>query len=67
MVSMTTTLDSYHLAAFVEERYDIDDNDELRCKRCGQVVDWVTRHAAEKHGDDVEVIPVRNENASARW
>ena len=29
----------------------------LRCRRCQQPVYWVTKHAAVRHGDDVEVLP----------
>lgn len=31
------------------------EGNKLICNRCDMVVTWVTRHCAERHGDDVEV------------
>lgn len=41
-----------------DEHYEIpDDGLRIRCKRCGAIVHYVTRHAALVHGDDIEVMP----------
>lgn len=63
---MTKTFDLY---AFIDELYEPDfDSGAFRCKRCGQIVDWVTKHAAVKHGDDVQVMPPLNKTVTqARW
>lgn len=41
------------------EHYDTAEDSaghHLVCKRCRQRVGWVTRHAAERHGDAIEVM-----------
>lgn len=57
---------SDNIVAFINERYDRD-GDDLRCKRCGELVDWVTKHAAERHGDDIEVMPSLGHTPNPRW
>lgn len=39
-----------------------DGGPDFVCKRCGQRVGYVTKHAAERHGDNVKVMPVTNDN-----
>lgn len=40
----------------VKREYVIDQELRvLRCRRCGELVTWVSMHARERHGDDVEV------------
>lgn len=34
------------------------------CRRCGLPVAYVTKHAAVRHGDAIEVMPVRNRGRS---
>lgn len=44
---------------WVDEHYEPDptrDTSLWRCRRCG-IVDYVTKHAAARHGDGVEVLP----------
>ena len=51
-------MSGFTLADIVAVLYEVDEDlDVLRCIRCQEVVTWVTRHAAERHGDDVEVMP----------
>jgi hypothetical protein len=33
-----------------------------RCRRCGAEVGYLTKHAAERHGDAIEVMPARNDD-----
>jgi hypothetical protein len=33
-----------------------------RCCRCGAEVSYLTKHAVVRHGDDIDVMPVRNDN-----
>jgi hypothetical protein len=28
----------------------------IRCNRCGEWVTWLTKHAVERHGDDIPVV-----------
>lgn len=39
----------------------------LRCNRCGEIVTWVTRHAAERHGDNIEVMPMLEPASVGLW
>lgn len=32
------------------------------CRRCGEQVGYVTKHAAERHGDPIEVMPAVNDD-----
>jgi hypothetical protein len=32
----------------------------LVCRRCEQPVGYVTKHAVERHGDDIQVMPAVN-------
>lgn len=53
------------LAAWIGEHYDWVESPlglapQLVCKRCRKPVGYVTKHAAERHGDDIEVMPPVN-------
>jgi len=50
----------YHMGPQPE---DTSASPAILCNRCGREVDWVTRHAVERHGDtDITVIaPLRPE------
>lgn len=58
-------------SAWWQEHYDtitVPGRVSLRCKRCSVPVFHVTRHAAEVHGDPIEVMPVKVSEASRkRW
>ena len=45
-----------YVLGLVEEHFNIEGT-YMVCKHCGEVVDWVTRHLAERHGLDVRVLP----------
>jgi hypothetical protein len=50
------------LTAWMDEHYDLVESPlglmpHLVCKRCRKRVGYVTKHAAVRHGDDVEVMP----------
>ena len=34
------------------------------CRRCGQPVGYLTKHAVVRHGDKIEIMPVSNSNRS---
>lgn len=38
-----------------------DEGPDWVCKRCGMRVGYVTKHAVVRHGDDIEVMPVKND------
>ena len=41
---------------------------KILCRRCGQEVDWVTRHAVERHGDtDIVVAPPVRPEPKGGW
>lgn len=53
------------LAAWMDERYELVESPlglapDLVCRRCRKRVGYVTKHAAVRHGDDVEVMPPVN-------
>lgn len=37
------------------------------CRLCNAEVDWLTRHAAERHGDAVEVLPTVRPEPAGGW
>lgn len=43
--------------AWTEQRYVLIDR-MFRCRRCWQQVGYLTKHAAERHGDPIDVMPV---------
>lgn len=54
-------------SAWIDKHYEFKADSEnpdrppvLRCRRCGVEVGYLTKHAAVRHGDDVEVLPVKN-------
>lgn len=52
-----------NLAAWINDHYDTVESpfgSYLACKRCRKRVGYVTKHAAVRHGDDVEVMPPVN-------
>lgn len=50
-------------ANYVErENWEADGLPVLACRRCGQSVGYLTKHAAERHGDQIEVLPATNSN-----
>ncbi len=52
-----------NLAAWIDENYDRAESpfgQHLVCRRCRERVGYVTKHAAVRHGDDVEVMPPVN-------
>ena len=55
------------LAQWIEEHYNFTADNRLLCKRCGMEVTYVTKHARERHGDDVEVLPVREPALADKW
>jgi hypothetical protein len=49
--------------AWWDAHYTADDGGRTSiCRRCGQSVGYVTKHAAERHGDLIEVMPVTNDD-----
>lgn len=40
---------------------------KIECIRCGKEVDWLTRHAVERHGDQVTVIPPVHDAPEGGW
>lgn len=59
---MTTPQENF--IGWLEQRYDTPDDPhgQYVCKRCGQEVSYLTKHAAVRHGDDIEVMPAVNRN-----
>ena len=56
------------LTDWIEEHYDTDDERmAFICKRCHQEVSYVTKHAKERHGDDIKVLPVREPALADKW
>jgi hypothetical protein len=52
-----------NLAAWMDDHYEQVDSPfgpYLVCLRCRKRVGYVTKHAAVRHGDDVEVMPPVN-------
>jgi hypothetical protein len=40
----------------------------MLCTRCGAEVDWLTKHAVERHGDtDIEVMPTIGQEPVGGW
>lgn len=53
-----------NFAQWADEHYElVGDPPEYKCRRCGAVVAYLTKHAAVRHGDDIEVMPAKNRNA----
>lgn len=52
--------------AWLEQHYesllDKHEGPDFRCRRCGAQVSYVTKHAAVRHGDNIEVMPVVSSN-----
>lgn len=53
------------LAAWMDDHYEYVESPlglapHLVCRRCRKRVGYVTKHAAVRHGDDVEVMPPVN-------
>lgn len=41
---------------------------EMVCTRCGEVVDWLTKHAVERHKDiDIEIMPTTRPEPADGW
>lgn len=62
---MTTPLVSpqANFMAWLNRHYDTVDSPTgpyLACTRCGDRVSYVTKHAAVRHGDHIEVMPAKN-------
>lgn len=58
-----------NFSGWLAEHYDmanpnggaaLDGGPDFVCKRCGDRVSYVTKHAAVRHGDDIEVMPAVN-------
>jgi hypothetical protein len=46
-------------SAWLTEHY-APDMQGMKCKRCGEYVDYLTLHARNVHEDDINVLPLRN-------
>ena len=47
-----------YVSVLVSMFYEVDElTQTLACIRCREPVTWITRHMAERHGDDVRVVP----------
>lgn len=58
---MTTPQQNF--SAWWDAHYTSDDAGKTSvCRRCGQVVGYVTKHAVERHGDAIEVMPATNDD-----
>lgn len=56
----------YRMAESTE--YDGDGPPPMLCRRCGAEVDWMTKHAVERHGDtDIKVQPPVREEPEGGW
>jgi hypothetical protein len=54
-----------NFSRWADEHYEMTGEPPThRCRRCGHEVGYLTKHAKERHGDDIEVMPVRNSNAA---
>lgn len=53
---------------WIDANYYVDPlSGSLRCRRCDRVVDWLTKHAAERHGDPIAVMPVAPSKVGVDW
>jgi hypothetical protein len=52
---------------WINEHYEFAGGDLFRCKRCGQPVGYLTKHARERHGDPIEVLPVKVPALADKW
>lgn len=66
---MTTPQENF--GRWLDEHYaPIDDDHEgpdFRCRRCGQAVSYVTKHAVVRHGDDIAVMPVAKQELAESY
>ena len=62
---------TYGFGRWVDDHYEIDraltDTPVLRCKRCHAEVGWLTRHAVERHGDDIVIMPLTRGKRAADY
>ena len=42
---------------WLNEHYLLDGAEWPTCRRCGKPVGYVTKHAAKRHGDEIQVLP----------
>lgn len=55
---MTQPVTDFDLVPWMYEHYDADTAaNMMRCKRCRMLVRYVTKHAVERHGDNIPVLP----------
>lgn len=47
------------LYAFLRDKFTLNVASGMTCKRCGMdQITWAEKHAAERHGDDIDVEPI---------
>lgn len=52
-----------HFGKWLDAFYYLDESGEFfRCRRCNMCVSYMTKHAVERHGDPIEVMPPINAN-----
>lgn len=50
---------------WLKAHYEADpDRDYMVCRRCGEDVGYVTKHAVVRHGDDIDILPPINNYAA---
>lgn len=60
---MVTPQESFgRWAAEYYDHFDESGQPNFVCKRCGMIVGYLTKHAAVRHGDPIEVMPAVNDN-----
>ena len=54
--------------AWMSQHCHVDpDRGQTTCRRCGRRVTYLTKHAVVRHGDPIEVMPVRNPRLAEEW